>query len=294
MLQTRLFLIALALIFLTNCGRSKKQVKTEDMQKESVSHVELLWASDTLLRTPESVIYDDKTELIYVTNVNEKPWEKDGNGFVSQLDITGALVNLKWIEGLDGPKGMAIVNGHLFVADIDALVEIDIEKGEIVSTIEIEGAVNLNDVTNYNGAIYVSDSGDDAVYKYEDGQMQKILTDLATRPNGLRIVDGQLFVAYSGTSKLQKIDLVTGTRDSITSGIGHGDGIMETNTPNSFVVSGWQGQVYHYSPDKGLVNLIDTKDQNINSADIWLIKESNTLLVPTFFDNRVVAYKLTE
>jgi hypothetical protein len=41
-------------------------------------------------------------------------------------------------------------------------------------------------------------------------------------------------------------------------------------------------------------SLLNTKDQGKNTADIWFIQEENLLLVPTFFDNRVVAYRLVK
>ena len=39
-------------------------------------------------------------------------------------------------------------------------------------------------------------------------------------------------------------------------------------------------------------SLLNTKDQKKNTADIWFIKDQSIVLVPTFFDNRIIAYKL--
>jgi len=39
-------------------------------------------------------------------------------------------------------------------------------------------------------------------------------------------------------------------------------------------------------------SLLNTKEQKKNTADIWFIADDQLVLVPTFFDNRVVAYKL--
>jgi len=45
----------------------------------------------------------------------------------------------------------------------------------------------------------------------------------------------------------------------------------------------------------GKINvLIDTTASKINSADLGYIKSRRLLLIPTFFDNRVVAYKVEE
>ncbi len=36
----------------------------------------------------------------------------------------------------------------------------------------------------------------------------------------------------------------------------------------------------------------NSEDEKINSADLEFIIEKNLLIIPTFFDNRLVAYKL--
>ena len=88
--------------------------------------LEFLWESKDDLRVPESVCYDDARNKIYVSNIDGKPSEKDGNGFISMLTTEGDIMNLKWVDGLDAPKGMGIHKGSLFVADIDNLRIIDL------------------------------------------------------------------------------------------------------------------------------------------------------------------------
>jgi len=45
-------------------------------------------------------------------------------------------------------------------------------------------------------------------------------------------------------------------------------------------------------PGEEKVKLLDTTPQEINAADIDYIPSKNLLLVPTFFDDRVMAYEL--
>ncbi|TNF40872.1 MAG: gluconolaconase, partial [Bacteroidetes bacterium] len=129
--------LLLALIALISCNSAKKK-ETKQVTPANYK-IELIWESDTLLRTPESVLIDRERNILYVSNVNLNPWEKDGNGFISKLDMDGKITELKWIEGLHGPKGMGISGSSLFIADIDALVEANIETGEIVNKIALEG-----------------------------------------------------------------------------------------------------------------------------------------------------------
>ena len=53
--------------------------------------------------------------------------------------------------------------------------------------------------------------------------------------------------------------------------------------------------MHYVDPDNNRSQkLLDTKDQKINAADIGYIESQELLLVPTFFDNRVVAYKVSQ
>ena len=72
--------------------------------------------------------------------------------------------------------------------------------------------------------------------------------------------------------------------DPSTDGIEHVQG-------NEFIVSCWAGAVYHV---KGGENhqLLDTRTQKINSADIGYDPKGKVVYVPTFFVNTVAAYEL--
>ncbi len=69
------------------------------------------------------------------------------------------------------------------------------------------------------------------------------------------------------------------------------DGVVQIK-PNEFVVSGWQGLIYHVKPDGFNAVLLDTRDKKINAADIGYDKSSGMLYVPTVRSNSVQAYKL--
>ena len=81
--------------------------------------LEKVWQTTGDLKTPESVIYFQEKDVIYVANINCDPSAKDGNGFISVLNPVGSVKNLEWIKNLNAPKGMAIFKGKLYVADID-------------------------------------------------------------------------------------------------------------------------------------------------------------------------------
>ncbi len=291
-------MVSLILLFtILKCKPKKADNQTQSVREISPKNpsykLEQAWATDTLLKTPESVIYDQARGVIYVSNVNENPWEKDGNGFISKISKTGEIMDLEWVSGMNGPKGMAIVGNTLYVADMDELVSIDIVNGEIVSKLVIDGASGLNDITpGENGKIYISDSNEGKIFQYKNGEASIFHADAPGRPNGLLMDQGNLLVAFSKTNQFVSYDLNTLDKTVIAEQIGAGDGITPTNESDTYLLSDWNGEIFIISKTSGKQSLLATKQESKNTADIWFILEENLLFVPTFFDNRVVAYKL--
>jgi sugar lactone lactonase YvrE len=50
--------------------------------------------------------------------------------------------------------------------------------------------------------------------------------------------------------------------------------------------------IYYVKPDGSKTELIDTRAQKSNTADIGFDPATKTVYVPTFFKNKVVAYRL--
>src|SRR6476620_9450413 len=98
------------------------------------TNLEMIWSSDTILKVPESVLYSKSDKVLYVANIDGKPDEKDGKGSISKLGLDGKMIQADWVTGLNAPKGMAISGNSLWVADVDRMVEIDIQTGKIKRT----------------------------------------------------------------------------------------------------------------------------------------------------------------
>lgn len=127
-----------------------------------------LFASETTgLSSPESVLVTK--DAIYVSNVGAKPepLKKDKDGFISKLDSSGKITTLKYIVGLDAPKGMTIDSGVLYVTDIDTIKGYDLASKKQVFSLPIKGAKFLNDLANgkRKGSLYLSDSGTGNIYR---------------------------------------------------------------------------------------------------------------------------------
>jgi len=252
-----------------------------------------IWRTDEVLSTCESVLYDENLNQLFVSCINGSPAEKNGEGFISVLKPDGTIKSLDWVKGLNAPKGMAILDGKLYVADIDQLVVINIKKAKIVERIPVEGATFLNDVAvSPEGKVYFTDSDTGYIWIYSGGKLQKWITEGLKRPNGLYIEEDRVLLTSSGSQDLKIINRSTGEAKVVCTEIGHGDGIEFTGTKGFYITSSWSGEVFLISPDYNKFSLLKTSDQEINSADIGFNMEKQVVYVPTFFDNRVVAYKL--
>ena len=243
---------------------------------------------------PESVLYNKQTKALYVANINGKPDEADGNGYISKLTTGGKIESLKWATGLDAPKGMAASKKELYVSDITSLAIIDLESGKLNKKIPFEGAVFLNDVTiDLEGNVYVSDMKTNKVHKYDPktGKERVWLEgpDLAG-PNGLFSFDKTILVLNSESGILNSYNLAGEKTGTLAKGIKGGDGIDEISA-GKYVASNWNGEVYLI--EKGdAKKVLDTKDKKLNCADLCYDRELKLILVPTFFGNTVAAYAI--
>lgn len=248
-----------------------------------------LWATDTILKIPESVLVDDKENCLWVSNIDGAANGKDGKGSISKLSKTGTPINLDWITGLNAPKGMAKYKQELYVADLTELVVIDIKKGVIKNKIKVEGSVFLNDVTvNKNGAVFVSDSRTGKVHRYENN-MVTIEVENLQGPNGLLSIDDQLLILDRGSL----LSLAPGgTISKLMDGMDPSTDGIEKVAPNQYIVSCWNGIVYFVAAGAQKITLFDTRSEKINSADIGYDAKNKIIYVPTFLKNSVVAYQL--
>lgn len=251
--------------------------------------VQKLWATDTILKVPESVLVDDKENCIWVSNIDGASNGKDGKGSISKLSKTGTPINLEWITGLNAPKGMAKYKQELYVADLTELVVIDIKKATIIKRVPIEGSVFLNDVTvNNKGAVFVSDSRTGKVHRYENNNTTIEVENLQG-PNGLLSIEDQLLILDRGS-----LLSVTpgGAISKIMDGMDPSTDGIERVAPNQYLVSCWNGIVYYIVAGAQKVTLFDTRSEKINSADIGYDAKKKIIYVPTFLKNNVVAYQL--
>ena len=291
-LVTKVTLVFCLFVFSSSC----QEVHTK---KHSVNATDshfpialtLQWETDTLLTTIESVVYDSEHNYIYTANINGHFMNKDGNGYISKVSAAGEIIEMKWVKGLDAPTGLGIYQGKLYTTDIDKIVEIDIANASIDRIYPIDGAKALNDVAiAEDGTVYVSDTGGNQIFSLKDGQIMLVKDNIDT-PNGLLVQGNQLMVSQWNPKAISILNLNNKVLSPFVNGIEGPDGI-EVLEDGSYLVSGFNGLIYHVSKNGAKRLILDTTKEKIQAADIDYIAESSLLLVPTMSTNKVFAYEV--
>lgn len=253
---------------------------------------------------PESVLVDTEAGVLYVSNGNNDAVKKDGDGYISKHSLDGKVIAEKWATGLSAPKGMGIANGHLFVANVDELVEFDLKDGSVVARHPAEGAKLVNDVAvDSKGAVFVSDTMTNTIYRFADGKLEVWLKDdTLAGPNGL-IVEGDTLIVntwgvFTGEGWATKtpggLYSVSLSDKSITplgggKPVGNLDALQALGDGNYLVGDFLAGKILKFAAD-GQVSEVMALAQG--TADFGYDASSKTIYVPNMMAGTVTAFKL--
>jgi outer membrane protein assembly factor BamB len=289
--QIGLLTLSLGLTFAFGCGSSQSSEETqyEDLGTVEVKapSMELVWETPAVLTTNESAHFEESDGHIYVANIEGGPAEKDGVGSISKLSRDGEILERDWVTGLHAPKGMTVKEGKLYVTDVDRLVEIDLASGEISEIYDVEGAIFLNDADTDGERVYFSDMRAGKILYLEDGEI-KTFAENQENINGLRVGENKTLYGLDAAG-LKKYN-ADGSFEVINDVVTGGDGLIIIDE-DTFLASRWQGEIYLIR-DGEETKILDTTAEECNTADIGFIPDQNLVLVPTFFKDKVAAYKL--
>lgn len=251
-----------------------------------------LWESAAELKVPESVRFDAKRKVLYVSNIDGQPWEADGKGSIAKVGLDGKIVAAEWITGLDCPKGLALSDDGkwLFAADLGGIAVIDVAKGRIDHKIAIPDGIQLNDVVNDKGTLYVSDSKGKKVYVVKDGKAAVHLDESVLKgPNGLYVHAGSLYVLDDNSLKRVKPDK---SLEVLATDMPGGTDGLENVGGDDFLVSVWSGALWYVPATGDKQLLFDGKPTGTRTADMGWDPKTKTAYVPTFSGNSVVAFRV--
>jgi len=251
-----------------------------------------LWETEAALKTPESVRFDAKRKVLYVSNIDGEPWVADGKGSIAKNGLDGKVIAAEWVAGLDCPKGLALSDDGkwLYAADIGGIVVIDVDAGKIKNKIAIPDTLQHNDLVNEKGTLYISDSKGKKVYQVKDGKPSVYLDEKVLKgPNGLFVHQGALYVLDNNSlNRVEADKSLKVLADGMPGGV---DGLENVNGED-FLVSVWSGAVWYVNADGSKELLFDGKAVQTSTADIGWDPATKTVYAPTFFKNSVIAFKV--
>ena len=251
-----------------------------------------VWESEAALKTPESVRFDAKRKVLYVSNIDGEPWAADGKGSIAKVGLDGKVIAAEWVTGLDCPKGLALSDDGkwLYAADAGGIVVIDVDAGKIKSKIAIPDTLQLNDLVNDKGTLYVSDSKGKKVFQVKDGKPGVYLDEKVLKgSNGLFVHKGTLYVLDNDS--LNRVEKDRSLK-VLASGMQGGVDGLENVKGDDFIVSAWGGAIWYVPASGDKQQLFDGKPTETRTADTGWDPATGTLYVPTFFKNTVVAFKV--
>jgi len=247
----------------------------------------------TKLLTPESVV-QATDGAIYVSEINE--FDKDGDGQISVIR-DGKVSTL--VNGLDDPKGLAIIGNNLYIADKTKVLKVTLNESPVqLSTfVEASAFANppqfLNDLeADPKGNLYVSDSGDimgtgkgGAIYKIDSQGNTTLLIDgtqdeRVMAPNGLLADDTGdylIFVDFTSGILYQYNQSNKALTDISETSFGGADGIAH-HSNGTMYISDWKSGKVHGMNMNGEVSLL--KEGYQSAADIAITKDEQYLMVP--------------
>ncbi len=259
------------------------------------------------IATPESVLYDAETDTYLVSNINGAPLDKDNNGFIAELAPDGKVVNAKLIEGgknkvtLNAPKGSALKDGVLYVADIDTVRMFDRKTGAPKGEVALKGATFANDVAlGPDGNLYVSDSGlnpkfestgTDAIWVITLGKKPSAKALIKSKdlhsPNGLLVTKDAIHTVCFTAPELLTYDL-KGKKVGEAAKLPNGglDGLLMVG--DELLVSSWGAKTIYRGKLGGEFKEAFTDLEA--PADFGFDSKRNRVLVPRFQGNAVEAW----
>ncbi len=131
---------------------------------------------------------------------------KDGDGYISRIKSDGSQEEaLKYITGLNNPRGIIAIQGTLYICDIDRLIGIDLKskKKEFELSFAKENVTQLTGIASgIDKIIYISATDINTIFEVDLSSKKYVKWVETTTPTGLLINNNQMYVCSMGTDSL--------------------------------------------------------------------------------------------
>lgn len=231
------------------------------------------------------------------------PLNTEGKGYILFVKDGKSETFIPTDGNLSAPKGMFLRDGYLYVCDVNKVVVYNIDKkGSKPVTIKFpEGNLFVNDLVADKNYLYASVTNTDKIFRIDisnpaaPGKPQEWAT--VAGPNGLLMVDGEMYVAsYPADGVTKDVNVVYRIKnlskpspEKFIEVSGQYDGIALSKDRKSIYLTNWTpAQVGRLNlSDKSLVPLkINLHEPLVGPADITVA--NGKIYIPDLPNSRVV------
>lgn len=210
-------------------------------------------------RFAESCTFDPERNLILAMNAGVAQEMEENDGYVSLINPDGSVHTTKWIGAtrdgltLNHPLGSAVANGMLYTVDMDMIRTFDLETGEPVDAVQVNGATFLNGIAVADdGTVYASNTRDpERIFRVTPDGESSVFVDgePLAMPNGVAMdQDGNVVVVNIGNSDVLTFDTdgnLIRTENAVEGG---NDGVVVLEDGTKYVSSVRFGSVSRIRP----------------------------------------------
>ena len=160
----------------------------------------------------------------------------------------------------------------------------------------IPGAEFLNDLDlDDSGTIYVTDTNKNCVFKLSAGKSEIWMEgEVVGSANGILVEKDRLLVGVTSDGTIKTFDLKTRQAGNLfTLGPGANMDGLVGDGKGGYLFSDYFGRIYRGDAKGRTVLLLDRRGPRQFTADFEYIPEKGLLIVPSLYDNRLTAYRLT-
>ena len=278
--------------------------------------------------SPEAAVSDSVSGEVFISNTIPPPAQESSEasvppptrGFISKISGNGVVLIQRFIQGgaegsgqeLREPKGMAVADGRLFVADGNRVRVYQTGTGILQESILVGAEVSTDPSTGSDvptpvlgpvtagrkGDIYTADLGSSKIYRIETRRQNRVtvFTDIEAlkSPAGMVLdpVTGHLFVVTRNSGQLVEIDQRRRAK-VVKKGLGELDGMTMGASGEFYFSSAARGEIYRVT-DRGRGPIALAASGLRVPSGIGYSRADHALLVPLKNDGRLTSVRLGE
>lgn len=298
MMTQRLFLVLAATLTALSCSETEPTV--------AASPVKATVISSGLKFCEGSVVYGNSLLVSNFGTTDLNPLNTEGKGYIVKVDGAKSEVFIAADGHLSGPKGMAISEDRLFIADVGKVVVYNLKnKAEAPQSITLpDGNLYANDVVISGSTAYISVTNTGKIFKLNLSKPEALsaadLSEYATvvGANGLLLDNKRMYIASypaDGVTTADNViyiigDLANPNPEKFITREGQYDGVAIAG--NKLYFSSWvNGEIGYVDMTTKKVEIVLIEAAKLTGpADITILKDK--LYIPNLPASEVVVIPL--